>query len=108
MDRLRRSDTPPLLAPGDPTDARRAYRGRYRPGYTTCHRLNSSNPATPIHRGGDSPMWRQGDVFIAPVRSVPASSKRRPGGVLVEGEVTGHSHRVADLHTAELLVAGDE
>jgi hypothetical protein len=28
--------------------------------------------------------------------------------VLVEGELTGHSHRVADLRTAEVLEAGGE
>ena len=50
-------------------------------------------------------MWRQGDVFMAPVRSVPKGAKPRPGGVLVEGELTGHSHRVADLRTAEVLEA---
>jgi hypothetical protein len=53
-------------------------------------------------------MWRQGDVFLAPVRSVPAAAKARPGGVLVEGELTGHSHRVADPRTADLLEAGDD
>ena len=53
-------------------------------------------------------MWRQGDVFIAPVRSIPKSAKPRPGGVLVEGELTGHSHRVADLRTAEVLEAGEK
>jgi hypothetical protein len=53
-------------------------------------------------------MWRQGDVFIAPVPAAPKGAKPSPGGVLVEGEVTGHSHRVADLRTAEVLEAGDE
>ena len=53
-------------------------------------------------------MWRQGDVFIIPVRSVPAGAKPRPGGVLVEGEMTGHSHRVADLRAAAVLEAGGE
>jgi hypothetical protein len=53
-------------------------------------------------------MWRQGDVFIAPVPSLPRNSKHRPGGVLVEGELTGHSHRVADLRTAEVLEAGND
>jgi hypothetical protein len=52
-------------------------------------------------------MWRQGDVFIAPIPSIPKSAKHQPGGVLVEGEMTGHSHRVADLRTAEVLEAGD-
>ena len=51
-------------------------------------------------------MWRQGDVFIAPVRSIPKGAKPRPGGVLVEGELTGHSHRVADLRTAAVLESG--
>ena len=50
-------------------------------------------------------MWRQGDVFIAPVPSIPRGAKPRAGGVLVEGELTGHSHRVADLRTAEVLEA---
>ncbi len=52
-------------------------------------------------------MWRQGDVFIAPVPSIPRRARLRPGGVLVEGELTGHSHRVADLRTAEVLEADD-
>ncbi len=53
-------------------------------------------------------MWRQGDVFIAPVPSIPKGAKHRQGGVLVEGELTGHSHRVADLRTAEVLESGDD
>jgi hypothetical protein len=51
-------------------------------------------------------MWRQGDVFIAPIPSIPKGAKLRHGGVLVEGELTGHSHRVADLRSAEVLEAG--
>jgi hypothetical protein len=50
-------------------------------------------------------MWRQGDVFIAAHSSIPKTAKPRPNGVLVEGELTGHSHRVADLRTAEVLAA---
>jgi len=53
-------------------------------------------------------MWRQGDVFIASVANIPKGAKPRPGGVLVEGEATGHSHRVADLRTAEVLQDGDQ
>ena len=52
-------------------------------------------------------MWRQGDVFIAPVLSIPPGAKLRSSGVLVEGELTGHSHRVADPRTAEVLEADD-
>jgi hypothetical protein len=51
-------------------------------------------------------MWRQGDVFIAEVPSIPKGAKTRQGGVLVEGEMTGHSHRVADLRTARVLESG--
>ena len=53
-------------------------------------------------------MWRQGDVFIAPVAAIPRGAKFRPGGVLVEGELTGHSHRVADPRAAEVLQSGDD
>ena len=53
-------------------------------------------------------MWRQGDVFIAPVAAVPRGAKPRPGGMLVEGELTGHSHRLADPRTAQVFQAGDD
>jgi hypothetical protein len=51
--------------------------------------------------------WRQGDVLIAEAGTIPAGARRRPAAVLVWGEATGHSHRVADPETAELYeVAG--
>ena len=53
-------------------------------------------------------MWRQGDVFIARIPAIPKHAKPRHGGVLVEGELTGHSHRVADLRTAEVLQDGEK
>ena len=41
-------------------------------------------------------MWRQGDVFIIAVSNLPHLGRvvRRP--VLAEGEVTGHTHALAD------------
>ena len=48
-------------------------------------------------------MWRHGDVFIAPVDSIPAGAVERPQTVLAEGEATGHSHRVAEPGAAVLL-----
>ena len=50
-------------------------------------------------------MWRQGDVFIASVPTIPDAARRSPlpHGILVHGEVTGHSHRVDDLKTASLF-----
>ena len=54
-------------------------------------------------------MWRQGDVFIEVIKSVPASARDTPipHGVLVHGEVTGHSHRIEDLSGASLF-AGNQ
>jgi hypothetical protein len=47
-------------------------------------------------------LWRQGDVFIATVSKIPAGAEPRPHTVLAEGEVTGHSHRVAEPGAARL------
>ncbi|WP_165220098.1 hypothetical protein [Aquisphaera insulae] len=48
-------------------------------------------------------MWRHGDVFIARVESVPVDAIRKHHLTLAEGEVTGHSHRIAEAGAAELL-----
>jgi hypothetical protein len=48
-------------------------------------------------------MWRQGDVLISSVDSIPGGATRRPDGVLAEGEATGHSHRIEQPTAAELL-----
>jgi hypothetical protein len=48
-------------------------------------------------------MWRQGDVFIQSVAAIPAHVDRHGHGVLVEGEATGHSHRVEDLDTVQVF-----
>lgn len=48
-------------------------------------------------------MWRQGDVFIAPIPTIPADAQPRPHCVLAEGEVTGHSHRVKESGVARLF-----
>ena len=46
---------------------------------------------------------RQGDVFIVPLNELPDGlTGARP--VLAEGEVTGHSHRISDPATAQVLV----
>ncbi len=46
-------------------------------------------------------MWRRGDVLIAPTPSIPVAASMRPGTVLAYGEITGHSHRVDNPHSAE-------
>jgi hypothetical protein len=50
-------------------------------------------------------LWRQGDVYIADVESIPEGARRLPHCVLAEGEATGHCHRIAETDLAELLEA---
>jgi hypothetical protein len=51
-------------------------------------------------------LWRHGDVLIAAsAEGVPGVAERRPGQVLAWGEVTGHSHRVAEAGAAEVWEA---
>jgi hypothetical protein len=47
-------------------------------------------------------LWRQGDVFIESVALIPGGAVQQSHLVLVEGELTGHSHRIADPDTAIL------
>jgi hypothetical protein len=51
---------------------------------------------------------RQGDVMIVAVDSIPKSAKKLNRKELAYGEVTGHSHSIADLDAAYLLEHGDE
>jgi hypothetical protein len=53
-------------------------------------------------------MWRQGDVLIAVVDTIPAEAIQRPGGVLFEGEITGHAHRIEVPSSAELWECNGE
>ena len=50
-------------------------------------------------------LWRQGDVFITRVESIPKGARRVPlrHGILVHGELTGHSHRLDDSISATLF-----
>lgn len=51
-------------------------------------------------------MWRQGDVFISGLDSIPDPVRARPElphATLVHGEVTGHSHRIEDPGAARLF-----
>lgn len=47
-------------------------------------------------------MWRQGDVYIATAPAVPTGARPLPHCTLAEGEMTGHSHRVAEPTGAKL------
>lgn len=47
-------------------------------------------------------MWRHGDVLIAAVETIPEQARLQVHGVLVYGEVTGHSHRLESLENASV------
>lgn len=53
-------------------------------------------------------MIRQGDVLFIPVPAVPETTPEKPAklretGIIQEGEVTGHHHKLAVLDDAEVL-----
>jgi hypothetical protein len=53
-------------------------------------------------------LYRQGDVLIRQIGSLPTQkATKRENGVLAYGEVTGHAHRVEQLHQAEVVEVGD-
>jgi hypothetical protein len=52
-------------------------------------------------------MWRQGEVFIAAIDTIPGDGIRRPGWVLAEGEATGHSHQLERSGATERLERGE-
>jgi hypothetical protein len=52
-------------------------------------------------------MWKHGEVFITAIDTIPGDAIRRPGYVLVEGEATGHSHRIDRAGAAERLERGE-
>jgi hypothetical protein len=41
-------------------------------------------------------LYRHGDVLIFRVEDIPENAKKRAHVVLAYGEITGHSHRIAD------------
>lgn len=47
-------------------------------------------------------MWRHGDIIISKIASIPDEAMHKQTSVLAWGEITGHSHRVEDPHTAEI------
>lgn len=55
-------------------------------------------------------MYRQGDVLFRKIAQLPAGNlKHRKSGHVLEGEATGHIHRIADadLDVAKVLEAGE-
>lgn len=53
-------------------------------------------------------MYRHGDVLVAPIAELPTHTQKQPSLVLAWGEITGHSHRIAESGAAEVLRANGE
>jgi hypothetical protein len=51
-------------------------------------------------------LYRHGDVLVSAIAAIPADAVKRPHLVLAEGEMTGHSHRIAEAGSAELYQLG--
>jgi hypothetical protein len=52
-------------------------------------------------------LWRHGDVLIATIEAVPERARPVSTSILAHGEVTGHSHRIADPTSAKLWQDGE-
>lgn len=55
----------------------------------------------------DTPLWRQGDVLIQRVESVPPSARVLKRAVLASGDTTGQRHQVKDRRAARLHAVGE-
>lgn len=47
-------------------------------------------------------MYRHGDLLVAAVKKIPSDARKLRHLVLAEGELTGHSHRIAEADAAVL------
>lgn len=55
-------------------------------------------------------VYRQGDVLLKQVRSIPADATKteiKDRVVLAFGEVTGHAHAIEELESVEVFVKAD-
>src|SRR4029077_7207274 len=53
-------------------------------------------------------LYRQGDIFIERVPSLPSEAVRLKHVILAEGEATGHHHRMESNDTAFLFDLGSQ
>lgn len=54
-------------------------------------------------------LYRQGDLLFKKIRYIPREDrKKRENGHILEGETTGHIHRIAELDRAEVLEIGQD
>jgi hypothetical protein len=52
-------------------------------------------------------LWRQGDVLIQRIESIPPAARKLKRPVLASGDTTGHRHQVKDRRAAQLLSVGE-
>ena len=50
---------------------------------------------------------RQGDLLFVPIENIPPGALIRKSGIIQEGEVTGHHHRVATVEDAHVYTTED-
>jgi len=53
-------------------------------------------------RGAIMALYRHGDLLVSCVQSLPPNARKLHHSVLAQGELTGHSHRVAERDSAQL------
>ena len=61
-----------------------------------------------VESSSRSALYRHGDVLVAAITELPAGAVKQTHLVLAEGEMTGHSHRIAEPGSAELFQFGAE
>lgn len=54
------------------------------------------------------PLYRHGDLLVQSAGSVPTDARPLQHLVLAEGELTGHSHRIAERDAAQLFQRGND
>ena len=52
-------------------------------------------------------LYRHGDVLIQKEKALPKTKRKLQHVILAHGEVTGHSHRIEPLHSANLYETPD-
>ena len=66
--------------------------------------------AVEIYLEGENmnPIYRQGDVLLRKINQLPKGKRtKRISGEVLEGEATGHIHRIRELEQAEVLEIGN-
>jgi hypothetical protein len=69
--------------------------------------MKSKRDFNAVSEGAFAMLWRHGDVLIATVQAVPEHARPVKTSILAHGEVTGHSHRIAEPDSVRTWQAGE-